>query len=134
MKIFRGPEGESLEHPSYECVEEYDLSTDEKSWRGTYTIRFNIAKDKNAKKQSAIYVEIDEADVLILHRTLLEGLRTKLASLEASEKLMKVLRKRIMSVGEALTAEHIEFNREYEKRADGSIQESGTAVSALNGD
>lgn len=133
MRIFRGPEGESLEDPSYECVSEYDVSTNEQSWTRTYTIRFNIAKDKSAQKQSAIYVEIDEADVLMLHQTLLKGLRTKLASLEASEKLLQVLRNKITSAGDVVAAESVEITRDYEQRADGSIQESGT-VSALNGD
>ncbi|AGW91763.1 hypothetical protein N234_17158 [Ralstonia pickettii DTP0602] len=134
MKIFRGPAGESLEDPSYVCVSEHDLSTNEQSWTRTYTIRFNIAKDKNAQKQSAIYVEIDEADVLMLHHTLLEGLQTKLASLEASEKLMQVLRKKITTVGDTVEAASTVICREYEKQVvDAPTQESGKAGSALNG-
>lgn len=111
MKFYRGPEGKSLEDPSYECVGEYDFSENTEAWTWSTTIRINIAKDKGAEKQSAIYVEIDEADVLILHQTLLEGLRYKAAALGKCARLLQMIRRRIANNGDTVEAASSEIDR-----------------------
>ncbi|CAQ68814.1 hypothetical protein; ATPase motif [Cupriavidus taiwanensis LMG 19424] len=118
MRFFRGPEGKSLEDPSYEGVGTYEFSMSDETWTGTTTIRINIAKDKSAERQSALYVAIDEADVLMLHKLLLKGLREKIAMLEEDERQVQAAQKKASGRRKAVATECVDLSGDYSRQTE----------------
>lgn len=77
------------------------------------TIRINIAKDKGAERQSALYVAIDEADVLMLHKMLLRGLREKVAMLEEDERQLQIAQKNASRRRKGVATECVDMSGDY---------------------
>ncbi|WP_155301075.1 hypothetical protein [Cupriavidus necator] len=84
------------------------------------TIRINIAKDKSAERQSALYVAIDEADVLMLHKMLLRGLREKVAMLEGDERHLQIAQKKASRRRKAVAPECVDISGDYARQTDSS--------------
>lgn len=100
MKFYRGPISKPRQDVSHKLVGEHDFSKDTEPWAKSNTIWANISKDKGADNQSVLYVEIDESDVLMLHQSLLKGLKRNSASLAKAEEQLQLVREVLLEIRE----------------------------------
>jgi len=134
MKFYRGPASKPRYDVSHQLVGEHDFSKDKEPWAKSDTIWANISKDKDAENQSVLYVEIDESDVLMLHQSLLKGLKSNSALLEKAEAQLRLVREELLEIREKASQNGEASNRgpleEITKMIDRSIQKLDKANSS----
>ena len=72
MKVYRGPNSKDFQDDTHQLVSSNELSEGMRPWSGHYWTEANVTKEIDPRRQSVAHVGLSEADVLALHRALIE--------------------------------------------------------------
>ena len=96
MKIYRGPKSRTtvlIDEDSHEQTDNRNLSV-VPAWHNVKSIRdLNISKGAARFRKSTVDIDLNESDVIALHSSLMNGLRTRVTIMEQSHlRLVGILR------------------------------------------
>jgi hypothetical protein len=97
MKIYRGPSQKDFSDDTHQKVSEVDLSADYSPWTERRLFRGNITKD-GFERKAVTHVELGEADIIALHRGLVEGLQRQAEQTKTLQLSVKSLREALEEI------------------------------------